>query len=123
MLTVNAPVLGEVKGARLAKELETDPADPFADKPAVETGKSGGAKDAPGKGANSAKAAPKVSKAAPEASPAGPASTEVEARNKLTLAQSYLKAGLRTKGQALLREIIQQYPGSASAKEAGKLLN
>lgn len=72
---------------------------------------------------------PKVVAKPPAAAPktvttTGPARVN-PAASKLSLAKSYLKSGksgMDSRGVALLHEIIQEYPNSKEAEEAGKLL-
>ena len=67
-----------------------------------------------------------IAESGPASRPAG--ATRVEgadesaAQSKLRLAKTYLQAGLNDKAEALLKEIVEKYPGTRAAPEATKLL-
>jgi hypothetical protein len=46
-----------------------------------------------------------------------------EARQKLTLARTYLKTGKRTDARRLFEEVVRDYPGTVEAKEAQEYLD
>lgn len=48
---------------------------------------------------------------------------EDRARSQLSLAMNYVTAGLKTKAQAALRQLITQYPKMETAKTAAVLLD
>ncbi|NQT20182.1 MAG: hypothetical protein HQ592_10800 [Planctomycetes bacterium] len=60
-----------------------------------------------------------VEPAQPEPEPARPTGS---ARGRLSLAKSYLAAGMKEKAKAIFVEIVQNYPESEHAKDAAKLL-
>lgn len=79
------------------------------------------ARDIQGKKAESREAAPVVHQT--KAKDGGKLPSNPEAASMLREARAYLKTGLKTKAQEVLKKIIEQYPGTQEAEDAKYLLS